>query len=149
MEPRHLRTRTVYRRRNRIAWILAAIGWIGMSVALMLVLRSNVIGSFDEDAAEQWQAWRDHVEQEQQERVPVKRRVPPSELPPAYVLMQDYFGVCLVAGTVFSFLLFAVFSFLIMGVLSDSTSIDYLEDDPLTTETSHAAGTQQEIANGG
>tara|TARA_B100000809_G_scaffold205072_2_gene206677 strand:- start:261 stop:680 length:420 start_codon:yes stop_codon:yes gene_type:complete len=139
----------VYRRRNRIAWILAAIGWIGMSVALMLVLRSNVIGSFDEDAAEQWQAWRDHVEQEQQERVPVKRRVPPSELPPAYVLMQDYFGVCLVAGTVFSFLLFAVFSFLIMGVLSDSTSIDYLEDDPLTTETSHAARTQQEIANGG
>tara|TARA_Y100000758_G_C15978730_1_gene396077 strand:+ start:277 stop:639 length:363 start_codon:yes stop_codon:yes gene_type:complete len=120
-----------------------------MSVGLMLVLRSNVIGSFDEDAAEQWQAWRDHVEQEQQERVPVKRRVPPSELPPAYVLMQDYFGVCLVAGTVFSFLLFAVFSFLIMGVLSDSTSIDYLEDDPLTTETSHAAGTQQEIANGG
>ena len=139
----------MHRRRNRIAWILAAICWIGASVALMFVLRSNVLGSFDKDAAEHWQAWRDHVEQEQQKRVPVERRVPPSELPPAYVLMQDYFAVCLVAGTVFSFLLFAVFSFLIIGVLSDSPSIDYLEDDPLTTETSETAGTQQEIANGG
>ena len=139
----------MHRRRNRIAWMIAAICWIAASVVMMFFLRGNVLGSFDKDAADEWQAWRDHVQQEQEKSVPVERRVPPSELPPAYVLMQDHFPVCLVAGVVFSFLLFAVFSFLILGVLSDSTVIDHLADDPAPTDTDQAASSPQEMADGG
>jgi hypothetical protein len=43
--------------------------------------------------------------------------------------MKDYFAVCLVAAVVFSFLLFAVFAFLVTGVLNDSTVIQYQEED--------------------
>jgi len=139
----------VHGRRITPAWMIAAICWIAASVALMFLLRSNVIGSFDKDAADHWQAWRDHVQQEQGKSVPVERRVPPSELPPAYILMQDHFAVCLVAGVVFSFMLFAVFSFLILGVLSDSTVIDHLADDPAPTDTDQAASSPQEMADGG
>jgi hypothetical protein len=116
-------------KRIKPGWIIASVCWIGISVALMFLLRNNVLESFDKDAADQWQDWRDHVEQEQRESAPVERRVPSSELPPSYVLMQDHFAVCLVAAVVFSFLLFAVFSFLVTGVLSDSTVIQYEQDD--------------------
>ena len=115
------------KRRISSTWIIAALCWTAAIVVLMLMLRSHLLESFDKDAASQWQAWRDHVQKQQQEAVPVQRRVPSSELPPAYVLMQDHFPVCLGAAVVFGFLLFAVFSFLIMGVLSDTTVI---EDPP-------------------
>ena len=95
----------------------------------MLLLRNNILESFDRNAADQWQAWRDHVKQEQEGEVTVQRRVPSSELPPAFVLMQDHFAVCLTAAVVFSFLLFATFSFLLTGVLSSSTVIQYEDDD--------------------
>jgi hypothetical protein len=49
--------------------------------------------------------------------------------------MKDYFAVCLVAAVVFSFLLFAVFAFLVTGVLSDSTVIQYEDED---TDTGRA-----------
>jgi hypothetical protein len=138
----------VHRTRNRIAWLIAAICWIAASAALMFFLRGNVLGSFDKDAADQWQVWRDHVQQEQEKLVPVERRVPPSELPPAYVLMQDHFPVCLIAGVVFSFLLFAVFSFLILGVLSDSTVIDHLTDDHVPTATNQVSSPTRERTDG-
>ena len=96
----------------------------------MLLLRNNILESFDRNAADQWQAWRDHVKQEQEGEVTVQRRVPSSELPPAFVLMQDHFAVCLTAAVVFSFLLFATFSFLLTGVLSSSTVIQYEDDNP-------------------
>lgn len=103
--------------------------WIGLTVALMLLLRNNILESFDRPAADEWQAWRDHVKEEQEGAVTVQRRVPSSELPPAFVLMQDHFAVCLTAAVVFSLLLFATFSFLLTGVLSSSTVIQYEDDD--------------------
>ena len=110
-------------------WIIAGMCWIGLTVALMFLLRNNILESFDRNDADQWQAWRDHVKEEQEGAVSVQRRVPSSELPPAFVLMQDHFAVCLTAAVVFSLLLFATFSFLLTGVLSSSTVIQYEDDD--------------------
>ncbi len=122
-------------RRFKPGWIIASICWIGLTVALMLLLRNNILESFDRNAADQWQAWRDHVKQEQEGAATVQRRVPSSELPPAFVLMQDHFAVCLTAAVVFSLLLFATFSFLLTGVLSSSTVIQYEDED---TDTGRA-----------
>ena len=122
-------------RRFKLGWIIASICWIGLTVALMLLLRNNILESFDRNAADQWQAWRDHVKQEQEGAATVQRRVPSSELPPAFVLMQDHFAVCLTAAVVFSLLLFATFSFLLTGVLSSSTVIQYEDED---TDTGRA-----------
>lgn len=116
-------------RRFKPGWIIAGICWIGLTVTLMFLLRNNIIESFDKNAADQWQAWRDHVKEEQEGAVTVQRRVPSSELPPAFVLMQDHFAVCLTAAVVFSLLLFATFSFLLTGVLSSSTVIQYEDED--------------------
>ena len=119
-------------RRIKPGWIIAGTCWIGLTVTLMVLLRNNILESFDRNDAEQWQAWRDHVKQEQEGAVTVQRRVPSSELPPAFVLMQDHFAVCLTAAVVFSLLLFATFSFLLTGVLSSSTVIQYEDEDANT-----------------
>jgi hypothetical protein len=129
MERFQLREPGVDGKRIKPGWIIAAACWIGISVALMFVLRNRVLGSFDKEAADQWQVWRDDVEKQQKGTVVVERRVPSSEFPPSFVLMKDYFAVCLVAAVVFSFLLFAVFAFLVTGVLNDSTVIQYQEED--------------------
>lgn len=116
-------------RQIKPGWIIAGTCWIGLTVALMFVLRNNILESFTSSDADKWQVWRDHVKQEQEGTSPVLRRVPSSELPPAFVLMQDHFAVCLTASVVFSFLLFATFSFLLSGVLSSSTVIQYEDED--------------------
>ncbi len=53
----------------------------------------------------------------QRQDLPVRRKAPSSDEPPALVLMRDYFGVMLSGAVLFGSLLFAVLAIALRGVL--------------------------------
>jgi hypothetical protein len=91
--------------------LLAAVLW-----ALLAAREWALTVAASPQSLREWQAWRQDVEQQRTERVPVQRRVPKSIEPPALVLMRDYFAVCLVGAIVFSSLLYWVVAWFIHGI---------------------------------
>jgi hypothetical protein len=65
-----------------------------------------------------WDNWREEVRAEQNQPVPVQRRVPKSAEPPALVLTRDYFGVSMVGALLFSSLLYWVIAWFVTGILT-------------------------------
>ena len=70
---------------------------------------------------DQWQEWRNDVQEQQAEPGPVRRRVPKSTEPPALVLMRDYFIVSLVGAILFTTVLYWVIAWFVMGILRQVT----------------------------
>ncbi|MEM8681088.1 MAG: hypothetical protein AAGF97_17215 [Planctomycetota bacterium] len=70
-------------------------------------------------AQEDWDAWRAeatrHSGEEGEVEGPVKRRVPKSARPPALVLMDDYFVICVIFSLVLSSILFATLCLMLVG----------------------------------
>jgi hypothetical protein len=71
---------------------------------------------------EQWQTWRDDVQDQQAQAGPVQRRVPRSAEPPALVLMRDYFGVSLIGAVLFATVLYWVVAWLVAGIMQQGDS---------------------------
>ena len=74
--------------------------------------RDSMVERYGTDFAQtNWQQWRDAAG----ERGPVARDEPKSDLPPAFVLMQDHFNACLAFSLLMTSSLFATLAFLIRG----------------------------------
>ena len=109
--------------------------------ALYVVMLGGVVGglfyvrnwsrtTFDNpNAQEEWETWRQAVQDQKATNGSVSRRVPKSPAPPSLVLLNDYFTVCLIISVVLSSVLFATFAFVINGVLTNPGQIQELEDD--------------------
>ena len=105
---------------------LLANRWL-WGVGYLLMLSSVVFGLFqmkdwsaqtfnNDEAVGRWQEWRTDVKN-MPEDAPVTRRVPKSEQPPAYVLLHDYFGICMLLSVVLCSALYLTFMMTIRGVI--------------------------------
>lgn len=101
--------------------ILGSIGWLALTVALVVslfALRERTLTPAAVAASQQaWESWREDARKMNSTDAPVKRRVSPSADPPALVLMRDYFGTCLSAGLFFGSALYWVVFALGNGVM--------------------------------
>ena len=116
-------------RTQRARWLWACgIGYVLLLVAIVWALLAARNWALTELATpksvRQWQAWREDVEQQQSQRVPVRRSVPKSVEPPALVLMRDYFVVSLVGAVLFTSLLYWVIAWFITGIVSGTRPAD-------------------------
>ena len=103
-------------------YALAAYG------ALYVLILSGVVGSSfyarswainvygNPGAQAQWDEWREEAAKLSTDG-PVKRRVPKSDQPPAFVLATSYFGICLTIVVVLTTVLFATAAYFVQGVL--------------------------------
>lgn len=104
-------------RRGNLAWLAAyLIVMIGVVVSMLHQRRVTLSTMNTPEARAQWQAWRD-APPNQRADLPVRRRPPSTDEPPALILMRDYFGVMMSAAVVFGSLLFATIMFSVRGVL--------------------------------
>jgi len=105
-------------------WLL---GWLVAYAALMLAVvgslfwvRHTVLTQYSTpEAIADWQAWRGDVTNQQTNPGPVKRDIPKSEVPPALVLMRDYFVVSLFGATFFTSLLYWIMAWLVTGAIGN------------------------------
>jgi hypothetical protein len=89
-------------------------------VGSMFWMQHRVLAEFStQEATADWQTWRGDVSNQQSNPGPVKRDIPKSEVPPALVLMRDYFVVSLVGATFFTSLLYWIMAWLVTGALSN------------------------------
>jgi hypothetical protein len=107
---------TAHRRKKYLLWLAAYLVVLAGVIVAMFQMRSITLRTMDTpEARADWQAWRD-APPNQRTDLPVRRRAPSSDEPPALVLMRDYFGVMMTAAIVFSSLLFAAIAFAARGV---------------------------------
>jgi hypothetical protein len=93
--------------------LLAAVVW-----ALIAARNWALTEMATPKSVREWQAWREDVRQQQSQPGPVARSVPKSDMPPALVLMRDYFTVSLIGAIVFSSVLYWVIAWFTCGILS-------------------------------
>jgi hypothetical protein len=106
-------------RSTSIAIAIAYAALIGAVTWGMWYARDVVAPQLDtEKGQHDWDEWRHEASEQAAGKGPVTRREPKSFEPPLVVLMRDYFAVCLGGAIVFSSLLFAVFGFVIRGIIS-------------------------------
>jgi hypothetical protein len=107
---------------HRSTWIAIAVAYavlIGAVTSGMWYARDVVAPQLDTEKGQHaWDEWRHEASEQAAGKGPVTRREPKSSEPPLVVLMRDYFAVCLGGAIVFSSLLFAVFGFVIRGIIS-------------------------------
>lgn len=113
------------KRFGRWLW-LWAIGYailLGVVVWSMFAVRNWSLSELAKPkSVAQWEAWREDVRSQQNQPVPVERRVPKSTEPPALVLMRDYFGVSLFGAILFSTLLFWIMAWLMSSTVAQLSS---------------------------
>jgi hypothetical protein len=106
----------LFRRKSNLLWLAAYLIVLAGVIVAMLQLRIVTLRTMGTpEARAQWQAWR-NAPPNQRTDLPVRRRAPSSDEPPALVLMRDYFGVMMTAAIVFGSLLFAAIAFSARGV---------------------------------
>ena len=102
-----------------LAWLLAYITIMGLVSGGLIYSRSQALAIYgSETAQENWDAWRENAKAMAHGTGPVKRREPRSVRPPALVLMQDYFVICLVGAVLLTTVLFGTFMFFVRGAFS-------------------------------
>ncbi len=94
--------------------VASAIVWA------MVEMRRRVIARLDNPSArEQWRQWKEEVaKQNDNEEVPVKRRVPRGDEPPALVMLRDHFPAVLGGVLVVATFLLGFLAFLLRGIFS-------------------------------
>jgi len=103
---------------NLISLVLYLL-FIGAMVWKLYDLRAEMIEQLDNPQSQaQWQQWRE----ESVQPGPVERKMPRSERPPALVLLQDYFPMCLTAALLFGSLVFLVTMLLFRAALRGDTA---------------------------
>jgi len=104
-------------------WLWWMIGFAVLIVAVIAAMyetRDWALAQLSTpESVADWQAWREDVRQQQDQRGPVQRRVPKSSEPPALVIMRDHFAVSLLAAVLFSTLLYWVFAWFVMGIMKE------------------------------
>ena len=107
---------------------LWSIGYLLMLAAVtygMFQVRNWSATTFDnETAVRRWQEWRQDVI-DQPDDAPVTRRVPKSEQPPAFVLLHDYFAVCLALAVVLCTALYFTLMVTVRGALTSPGKIHF------------------------
>jgi len=102
-------------------FLIAFVLWLALMASLtwlMFSLRDSTRAAYATGTAQaEWDEWRDEARRQSTDEGPVKRRVPKSERPPALVLMEDFFAVCLVGVLFFSTLLYAATAYMAAGAL--------------------------------
>lgn len=107
--------------RKLLVWLAVYAVLLAAIVAAMFAVRNRALASFDTPQARaEWDEWRE-APPNQSDDLPVKRRPPSSQEPPALVLMRDYFNVMLAAAIVFGSLLFAALAIAARGALSGNS----------------------------
>ncbi len=101
-------------------WLWGA-GYLLMLVGIVVGMRQAQQWSVDtydnEQAVNGWQEFRTDVIN-QPDNAPVSRRTPKSETPPAKVLLNDYFAVCLTLSIVLCSALYVTFMVMIRGAIN-------------------------------
>ena len=102
-----------------LGWLVAYALLMAAIVGSMFWVRHTVLTKYSTpEAIADWQAWRGDVTKQQTNPGPVKRDIPKSEVPPALVLMRDYFGVSLVGATFFTSLLYWIMAWFVTGAIN-------------------------------
>ncbi|MCA9216813.1 MAG: hypothetical protein KDB27_27275 [Planctomycetales bacterium] len=110
---------------SRSSWCIGYLLMLTAIVIGLLQFRKWTAATFDNQAAvDRWQEWRSDVDN-MPDNAPVKRRVPESELPPAFVLLHDYFAICMLLSIVLCSALYVTFMIMIRGVILSPGKIDY------------------------
>jgi hypothetical protein len=105
-------------RRGNLLWLAAYLIVATSLVLVMLQVRRVTLRSLSTpEARAEWNAWRESPPNVRTD-LPVRRRAPSSDEPPALVLMRDYFPVMMAASVVFGSLLFAAIMMAARGALS-------------------------------
>lgn len=101
-----------------LLWLtLLAAMLAGVSV-LMFRVRDSVLQTSGAQSQQEWEKWRQAVQEGQKDSGPVQRRVPKSAEPPAVVLLRDHFATCLTIALVLSSVLFGTFVLFARGVMN-------------------------------
>lgn len=100
-----------------LRWTLAA-GYAVLLIAIiaaLLAVRHRVLAP-DRRAAAQaaWETWRRDVEAARKAGK-TRRRLPPSDEPPAVVLLRDYFLTCTIIALVLASAVYGSFAFFVTG----------------------------------
>jgi len=116
-------------------WLAAYIAFAAAIAGGMFYARSAVMAEYDTpEAKAEWEKWREKAQLDSKKwrkehglpddpKATIDRRPPPSEEPPALVMMRDYFGTCLFAALFFGSLLFAMLCFAIRGAFSGDEAV--------------------------
>ncbi|MEZ6118846.1 MAG: hypothetical protein R3C28_20075 [Pirellulaceae bacterium] len=103
-------------------------------VAIYILLLAAVIGglfltrswsrqTFGNQAAQQeWETWVEAVEAQETSDSSVRRRPPKSPVPPALVLLNDFFAQCLGISLVLTTVLYASLAYFLYGVIANPGS---------------------------
>jgi len=104
-------------RRGNLLWLAAYLIVLAGVVLVMLQVRRLTLRTLDTpEARAEWNAWRESPPNVRTD-LPVRRRVPSSDEPPALILMRDYFPVIMASAAVFGSLLFAAIMFAVRGAI--------------------------------
>ncbi|WP_254507119.1 hypothetical protein [Anatilimnocola floriformis] len=109
----------------RILDLLLFVTMLAAVIGGLVFARRQAIAVYGDQAAQsQWDAWRTDAKKLSEGPGPVIRRTPKSVRPPALVLMQDYFPVCLALSVLLSSVLFATTLAFFRGALSSAPFVD-------------------------
>ena|GEM_PF-946049 len=104
-----------------LLWLVAYFALLAAAAGGIVRGRSWAIATYDtSEATEQWQEWKSAATEMSKSPETVKRKPPKSDLPPAVVLMKDYFGICLVGGVGLTAVLLAAIMLMLRGALANS-----------------------------
>ncbi|MCH2125153.1 MAG: hypothetical protein MK165_10185 [Pirellulaceae bacterium] len=104
---------------QKILWLAGYVVVLALLVMGLLAARRMMRDTYSGlEAHADWQEWRETVSQQSSEGASVRRRIPKSESPPGLVLMNDYFGACLVISIVLVTALYGTLVLMIRGVWS-------------------------------
>ena len=120
---------------SRKAWTISLILYGAMLAAVVLGMqrmRAWSQSTYGTTAAqEDWDAWREeaakHSGEDGDVEGPVERRTPKSDRPPALVLMDDHYGVCVGFAILLSTVLFATLVFMFVGATRPPAPPDAME----------------------
>jgi hypothetical protein len=105
-------------RHGNLLWLATYLILVAGVVLGMLQVRRLTLSAMATPAAQaEWNNWREAPPNVRTD-LPVKRRRPSSNEPPALVLMRDHFPVMMTAAVVFSSLLFAAIVLAARGALA-------------------------------
>ena len=103
---------------------LAAVGVVYLGVLVGLVwgmqqAKDWAVTTYGGTQAQgDWDRWRDEAAKLASSDGPVQRRIPRSQQPPAYVLLTEYYGLCMVAALLFGSGLYFMLAFALIGTLT-------------------------------
>ena len=106
---------------------VADLLWVGAYFAILAGTAVSIVRGRDwalktydsSQATSEWQEWKDDATAMSKVPNSVKRKPPKSDLPPALVLMRDYFVICFIAGVGLTGVLLAAIMLMLRGAIAN------------------------------